>query len=505
MDTHQLSSYQTGRFRIHLVFGGAFVGLASGMISVLYRYTLGRLDTVRNLMYSHMTIGKGALMLAGFLLLAFLMHLLLKWAPFSGGSGIPQIRGELLGKADIESTPTLISKFFGGAMGAFTGLTLGREGPSIQLGGTLAKMISKGMKASEMERRYLITAGASAGLAAAFNAPLAGALFALEELHKSFSHFFVVPCIVASVLANFVSFSILGMEPAFSFPMHEMLPISFFWVPLSIGVLGGILGSLFNKGLLFFSQNMKKLPIPRYAIIFIAMILAFCVGLYSPLLLGGGHGLIERLATKPVAPTALVVYFAIRLLLVWTGYGSGAQGGIFLPVLTLGALLGAFCHSFMMGGDAYYPNFLYLGMAAILSSVVQAPLLSILLVSEMSGTMMQMISVTATAVVAYLVAQVLNNGPIYESLYDNMFTKDDPVVDSGYTMQYFFVPGDADYVNIPLERLTIPHHPLIASVKREDRTFTPNKDTILKEGDELLVLSKEQYLEDLSRYFGDAE
>ena len=505
MDTHQLSSYQTGRFRIHLVFGGAFVGLASGMISVLYRYTLGRLDTVRNLMYSHMTIEKGALMLAGFLLLAFLMHLLLRWAPFSGGSGIPQIRGELLGKADIESTPTLISKFFGGAMGAFTGLTLGREGPSIQLGGTLAKMISKGMKASERERRYLITAGASAGLAAAFNAPLAGALFALEELHKSFSHFFVVPCIVASVLANFVSFSILGMEPAFSFPMHEMLPISFFWVPLSIGVLGGILGSLFNKGLLFFSQNMKKLPIPRYAVIFIAMILAFCVGLYSPLLLGGGHGLIERLATKPVAPTALVVYFAIRLLLVWTGYGSGAQGGIFLPVLTLGALLGAFCHSFMMGGDAYYPNFLYLGMAAILSSVVQAPLLSILLVSEMSGTMMQMISVTATAVVAYLVAQVLNNGPIYESLYDNMFTKDDPVVDSGYTMQYFFVPGNADYVNIPLERLTIPHHPLIASVKREDRTFTPNKDTILKEGDELLVLSKEQYLEDLSRYFGDTE
>ena len=505
MDTHQLSSYQTGRFRIHLVFGGAFVGLASGMISVLYRYTLGRLDTVRNLMYSHMTIEKGALMLAGFLLLAFLMHLLLRWAPFSGGSGIPQIRGELLGKADIESTPTLISKFFGGAMGAFTGLTLGREGPSIQLGGTLAKMISKGMKASEMERRYLITAGASAGLAAAFNAPLAGALFALEELHKSFSHFFVVPCIVASVLANFVSFSILGMEPAFSFPMHEMLPISFFWVPLSIGVLGGILGSLFNKGLLFFSQNMKKLPIPRYAVIFIAMILAFCVGLYSPLLLGGGHGLIERLATKPVSPTALVVYFAISLLLGWTGYGSGAQGGIFLPVLTLGALLGAFCHSFMMGGDAYYPNFLYLGMAAILSSVVQAPLLSILLVSEMSGTMMQMISVTATAVVAYLVAQVLNNGPIYESLYDNMFTKDDPVVDSGYTMQYFFVPGNADYVNIPLERLTIPHHPLIASVKREDRTFTPNKDTILKEGDELLVLSKEQYLEDLSRYFGDTE
>lgn len=505
MDIHQSSSYRSGRFRIHLVFGGAFVGLASGLISVLYRYTLGKLDTVRNLMYSQVSIGKGALMLAGFLLLAFLMHLLLNWAPLSGGSGIPQIRGELLGRADMETTPTLISKFFGGAMGAFTGLTLGREGPSIQLGGALAKMMSDRIKATEMERRYLITAGASAGLAAAFNAPLAGALFALEELHKSFSHFFVVPCIVASVLANFVSFSILGMEPAFSFPMHEMLPVSYFWVPVSIGVLGGVLGSLFNKGLLLFSQNMKKLPVPRYLIIFAAMVLVFVAGLYSPLLLGGGHGLIERLATKPAAPTALIIYFAIRLLLVWTGYGSGAQGGIFLPVLTLGALLGAFCHSIMMGGDAFYANFLYLGMAAILSSVVQAPLLSILLVSEMSGTMMQMISVTTTAVVAYLVAQALRNAPIYESLYDNMFTKDDPIIDSGFTMQYFFVPGDADYVDIPLERLTIPHHPLIASVKREDITFTPNKDTVLKEGDELLLLTKEQYLEDLSHFFGDVE
>lgn len=505
MDTHHATNYDHNRLRMHLVFGGFVVGLASGMISVLYRFTLGKLDDARMLLYANITPGRIALMLGLFFAMAVAMHLLLNWSPLSGGSGIPQIRGELLGKADIAPVPTLISKFFGGAMAAFSGLTLGREGPSIQLGGTLAKILAKVFHASEMEGRYFITAGASAGLAAAFNAPLAGALFALEELHKSFSHFFVVPCVVASVVANWISFRILGMEPAFSFPMKEMLPTGMIWAPVVVGIVGGIFGAVFNKGLLFASTRMKKLPMPRYLVIFLAMVLALLAGLYNPILLGGGHDLIEHLATTTVAGKALIAFFAIRMLLVWTGYGSGAQGGIFLPVLTLGALIGAFLHHIFIGTDIYYANFLYLGMAAILSSVVQAPLLSILLVSEMSGTMLQMISVTTTAMIAYIIAQLLKSGPIYESLYDNMFQKDIGKLHDDYTVQYFLVPGGANYINVPLKSLHIPHHPIIASVQREDIAFTPNADTTLEGGDELLVLCEERHLEALAQFFGDAE
>lgn len=188
MDTHHVTNYNHNRLRMRLVFGGFLVGLASGMISVLYRFTLGKLDDARMLLYANISPSRVVLMLGLFLAMAVAMHLLLNWSPLSGGSGIPQIRGELLGKADIAPVPTLISKFFGGAMAAFSGLTLGREGPSIQLGGTLAKLLAKAFRASEMEGRYFITAGASAGLAAAFNAPLAGALFALEELHLSLIH-----------------------------------------------------------------------------------------------------------------------------------------------------------------------------------------------------------------------------------------------------------------------------------------------------------------------------
>ncbi|MDY3118216.1 MAG: ClC family H(+)/Cl(-) exchange transporter [Peptoniphilus sp.] len=504
MDTHHATNYDRRRLRTRLLLGGFVLGLASGMLSVLYRFTLSKLDDLRNLLFTHMTPGRVPLVLLLFFAMAVAMHLLLNRSPLSGGSGIPQIRGELLGKADIDPVPALLSKFFGGTMAAFSGLTLGREGPSIQLGGTFAKMLAKLFRASEMEGRYFITAGASAGLAAAFNAPLAGALFALEELHKSFSHFFVVPCVVASVVANWVSFSLLGMEPAFSFPMKEMLPVGMIWVPIIVGIFGGIFGSLFNKGLLFASARMKSLPLPRYVLIFLAMVLALAAGLYNPLLLGGGHGLIEHLASTAVSGKILILYFVVRLILVWTGYGSGAQGGIFLPVLTLGALIGAFLHGLFLGGDLFYANFLYLGMAAILSSVVQAPLLSILLVSEMSGTMLQMISVTTTAMIAYLVAQLLNNGPIYESLYHTMFREDAGEIHDDYTMQYFLVPGDANYLDAPLKSLHIPHHPVIASVQREDIIFTPNADTTLKGGDELLVLCEERHLEDLSQFFGDA-
>lgn len=98
----------------------------------------------------------------------------------------------------------------------------------------------------------------------------------------------------------------------------------------------------------------------------------------------------------------------------------------------------------------------------------------------MSGTMLQMISVTTTAMIAYIVAQLLKSGPIYESLYDNMFQKDIGKLHDDYTMQYFLVPGDANYTNVPLKSLHIPHHPIIASVQREDITFTPNADTTLE-------------------------
>ena len=131
----------------------------------------------------------------------------------------------------MEEVPTIASKIIGGGLGNLMGFSLGREGPSIQIGGASAKLVGKFLKREPDEIKYLITAGAAAGLAAAFNAPLAGCIFAIEELHKSYSKYVLLPALIASITANFISFVLMGNETAFSFAVAESLPCLLYTSP----------------------------------------------------------------------------------------------------------------------------------------------------------------------------------------------------------------------------------------------------------------------------------
>lgn len=501
----ELENYHKSQFKLELIIGGFLIGGISGLLAILYRSVLGQIDLIRNGFYNNPKPQTIILLLVVGIVSAIIMALLLKWAPFSNGSGIPQIRGELVGKIKMDPMPTLVSKFFGGILGALSGLALGREGPSIQLGGIAAKLFSKKFHLSQLKERYFITAGASAGLAAAFNAPIAGTLFALEETHKSFSHYFLIPCIISTLMANFLSFSILGMEPAFSFPMVQMLPVSVIEIPIIIGLLGGIIGSLFNKGLSTTQRVLGGLKLPKYQLLLIPIFLAIIIGLYNPLLLGGGHHMVEELASNGFPIKSILLFLCIRMVFVWLSYGSGAQGGIFLPVLGLGALLGALVHWKMGGGlgGNYYANFLYLGMAAVLTSVIQAPLLSILLVSEMSGTMLQLISVSTASITAYIIARLLRIDPIYDTLYDNLMgqiKKKETPVTPNYTLQNFLIPGNAFYIGKKLSEITLPGSPLIITIQRDGTEFSPNGETYLEGGDEILILINEAYFDDFNNW-----
>ena len=325
-EIHGKKLYRKKRLEWRLALFGLLVGLASGIIAVCYRLFLTKVDSLRTSVLLSATFWQSVGILLALLFFAFCMHRLLLWAPYSGGSGIPQIRAELLGKIDMAVEPTIVSKFIGGILGNAGGLTLGREGPSIQLGGMLAKKASRLLDVSEMEERYLVTAGAAAGLAAAFNAPLSGALFAMEEIHKSLSHLFLIPCLAACLMANYFSFSVLGVQSAFAFGIHATLPVTALGFIVAMGVLSGLVGVVFNRGLLFANRALPKLPIPRYLVIFLIMAVLFFVGRQEPLLLGGGHALIEDLAKGAFSLAPIFVFLLLRLLFVWASYGSGAQG-----------------------------------------------------------------------------------------------------------------------------------------------------------------------------------
>ena len=193
-----------------LIIDGLVVGILAGTFSILYRFMLSKLDKLRLFLFKGMD--SVFILVLSLIVIGFIVGKIVKWEPLSSGSGIPQVQAELLGKANMNSLKLIISKFLGGGLSNLAGLSLGREGPSIQIGAAVAKITAKVMKRDNTETRYMITAGASAGLSAAFNAPISGTIFALEEIHKTFSSLVLIPCLIASVAADFISKNIFGIE-----------------------------------------------------------------------------------------------------------------------------------------------------------------------------------------------------------------------------------------------------------------------------------------------------
>ena len=213
-------------FRYSLVWEGIAVGAAAGLVTVLFRLLLSQGDALRQALGELLT-GRPWLLplwLVALLVLAALVTLLLRWEPLISGSGIPQVEGELQGHLSQTWWRVLLAKFVGGLLTIGAGLSLGREGPSIQLGAMAGKGVSRLCRRDVTEERMLLTCGASAGLSAAFNAPLAGVLFSLEELHKDFSTDVLLSTMSASITADFISRTLFGLGPVFSFPELSMAP-----------------------------------------------------------------------------------------------------------------------------------------------------------------------------------------------------------------------------------------------------------------------------------------
>lgn len=497
--------------KIKLLLDGILVGIVSGFASTLYRYTLSKLDILRGVLYS-----VDGIKIFGVLILFFIMGVcmaaLLKWAPLSGGSGIPQIRGELMSKTDMECGPTLISKFVGGGMGNLAGLSLGREGPSIQIGGTMAKILGKLMKKDPLEMNYMITAGASAGLSAAFNAPLAGALFSLEEMHKSLSHYLMVPCVFASVIANYISFHFLGVEPAFSFTVTENLPLHLFPAVILLGIITGFLGVLFNIGLDKGSDLFEALPIKKYWVLGLLLVLTFPLGRALPDVLGGGHHFVEKISLGEISLKPLIIMLFAKMIFTWISYDSGAQGGIFLPTLVIGGAAGLAVFYildpiFSMGD--YGVNFIILGMVGILTAVVRAPLLAMLLVTEMTGSFSHLIAIAVISMVAFLVAEAMGNLPIYDTLYNRLMRKvpkkEEEPEECEFTLSSYTLTSLSPVIGVSLDELDFPNHLLILSVEREGTEFFPTSKDVLMPGDHVTVFHDLCDKEAVEAYFAAEE
>jgi H+/Cl- antiporter ClcA len=481
-------------FRIPLVLFGIVTGAAAGGFTCLYRFLIDKasllLADINNFISGNPFLI--ALWFGVLAFLAWLVSLIIQYEPLIKGSGIPQTEGVLLRQVDMKWWKVLAAKFTGGLICMFAGLSLGREGPSIQLGGAVGQGVRKIFKRHESEEKYLITGGASAGLAAAFNAPLAGVVFALEEVHRHFSPTVLLTAMSSAITADLVSKLIFGGSPVLSFQAIPVLPLELNAWLLPLGLLVGLGGVLFNTTIAKTQDAFDLLP-AKYRP-FIPFLLAGVIGLLLPAALGGGHSLIISSAAGDFGLKMLLILLGVRFVFTMASFGSGAPGGIFLPLLTLGALIGgAFgsAVSSLSGMDqSYVLTFIALAMAGYFSAVVRAPVTGIILITEMTGTFSHLLSLSIIVIVAYLTAELMRSKPVYESLLERLLRGN---VKRTSTEHGKVILEAVVFVDSPLDGAQIktvpwPEKCLIVGIKRGSSEILPNGDTTILSGDLLIVL-----------------
>ncbi len=423
----QMHLSRTGRVR--LVAEGALVGVAVGFVIALYRFLLSHAEALLRAITSFL-IQHGPLVAIWFfalVLICLIVDRLLVFEPYTQGSGIPQIDAEVANQLDMPWYRVLPTKLVEGTLCAFAGLSLGREGPSILLGGMAAKgifrLVGKGSEQRSHER-LLVTCGAAAGMSSAFHAPLTGVLFAVEEIHKSFSPILIISVMTASAASDFVSSHLLGVQPLVHLVVYSSAPHELYPLILLMGIICGLIGFVHNKGMFLiqdrlFGRLALKAPFVRMIVPFL---LAGVVAFVWPDLLCGGDAILERV--MDIGNQSALILLALLLgKYVFTAlcFGSGAPGGTLFPLVAMGSLVGALygmaATSIMGTATAYENGFIVLGVAGMFSAVIQAPVTAVVLVFELTGSLEALLATTLVSVVAYVVSTLLGTEAFYEHLY----------------------------------------------------------------------------------------
>lgn len=493
------------RFQVSLVWEGALVGLLGGTVVTLYRLALSGAERLLRGVTSA-AAGDAALMAAWFVALLLMMlavSRLVRWEPATSGSGIPQVDAEVVGRYDAPWARVIPAKFAEGALIALSGLSLGREGPSVQLGGMSGKAVSRALRRRRGEERLLVTCGAAAGMSAAFHAPFTGVLFALEEIHRQFSAPLIISVMCSAVTADFLVSQVLGMAPVVSLEFVSDLPHVDYALVALLGIVCGALGALHNRGM-FASQELfgrlgSHLPEARLALPFaIAGIAAFA----WPALMCGGDAIVELVTSPAMPPLATMAALLVgKYVFTAVCFGSGAPGGTLFPLVVMGALVGgvfAWAGSWALGlPRSFFPNFVALGVAGLFSGVVRAPVTAVVLVFELTGSLDALQSVALVSVLAYVTSGLTGTDAFYEHLLSQMTGGGITAIGRGNKDLGTVVIGTGSLLEGALVRdVPWPDGVRVVTVGRSGRELVPTGDLRLQAFDELLFIGDEDALAD---------
>ncbi len=502
------SIYATGA---EILFTGCLTGVCVGVAVSFYNilavtgeaFSRGVYETIRE------TPALIPVLLLTLFVAAIVIGTIVKLIPMIRGSGIPQTEGASRGVLRFKWYSALCGMFAVSLATIFLGLSAGSEGPSLHIGGACGNGVATVLKRNPMHRRYQITGGASAGLAVAFNAPLTGMAFAFEEAQKRFSPEVFI-CAFSSVVTSLFTRnairSLLGYHTESTFAAFRFADITdmnfYLFVILAAAVCGGV-GILFYKSVFFarkvfakitFFKGVGKMTIP--------FVIGGVFGLISVYAMGGGHEFIESLGSLHEGEfenvlgagviLSLVIVVIMKFIVSVMNMGAGVPCGVFIPMLAIGAGIGAIMSQLcqMMGMDAAYSDILIMiCMATFFATIVKAPITAIAMVFELTWSFTSLIPVVLGVAIGYMIGFLSRTEPIYEELLEGMvheYRKTHPIEKEVYDLA---VGKGSIADGAAVRELAWPGDVTVTTVERFGEKFNVSGGTILQAGDHVTIIA----------------
>jgi CIC family chloride channel protein len=392
---------------------GALVGLMAVAFIVLTERVGSRLYPVGGAAWHRVLVP-----VAGSLVMGYLLY---RYFPDARGSGVPQTKAALYAREGRITAGTTFGKFFCTSATLASGIPLGREGPTVQVGAGIASVLGRTLGLRPEKVKALIPVAAAAAIAAAFNTPLAAVLFALEEVVGDLH----APVLGSVVLASATSWAmlrlLLGNDPLFKVPQYQLVNPWEFVIYAVLGVAGGLVSVAFTKLLL--GMRGRFLKFPRKTLPFqpvVGGIVVGSMGWFVPQVLGVGYEHVGAVLNGGMALRLMVLLLGLKFLAVTASYASGNAGGIFGPSLFLGAMLGgaigSAAHSLFPHYAATPGAYALVGMGTVFAGIVRAPMTSVVMIFEITRDYAVIVPLMISNLVSLFIASRLQKQPIYESL-----------------------------------------------------------------------------------------
>jgi chloride channel protein, CIC family len=413
---HRLAELRQRDGQIFLVLAvviGALTGLAVVAFIVLTERLGMRLYPVGSAAWRRVLLPVGGSLGIG--------YLLYRYFPNARGSGVPQTKAALFARGGYISLRTVLGKFFCTSATLASGIPLGREGPSVQVGAGIASVLGRALGLSTEQVKKLIPVGAAAAIAAAFNTPLAAVLFSLEEITGDLYAPVMGAVVLASATAWIVLRIFLGDHPLFRVPQYQLVHPAELAVYAVLGVAGGVVSAAFTKILLGIRARFLRLPLKTVWFQPVAGgLVVGLMGWFVPQVLGVGYGYVGDALNGRMAFQLMALLVVLKLIAVTTSYATGNAGGIFGPALFIGAMLGGtvgtIAHHFFPAYTATAGAYALVGMGAVFAGVVRTPMTSVLMIFEMTQDYAVIVPLMIANLVSLFVASQLQHEPIYEGL-----------------------------------------------------------------------------------------